>query len=652
MASFVLAQASSRVGIDVVQLAQAQPSEQERAKAKAAQQQAATRAAQQQAAARAAQQAQQQAAARAVQQQAAARAAQQQAAARAAQQQRQPQEQAAKAAQQQRQAQEQARAAQQRQAQERAARPAQQQRQPHEQAARAAQERQVQERAAQQQRQAQERARSEQQRHQAQERVQQQPRQSQERAPVELQQRQAQEQQRQRDGARLLQAVPNQRPGEDRPGVGQDWQRMREEALRANRNKGEARRAEIPSRQLQEVQRQRQERSEAGGGRDVIREPDRRVIVKERNRTFIRHDENQRLARSWRGARSERRGDGTALSFFRPRDGSQIFSEIDADGRALRRYRRARDGREIALFDDRRFYGAGFAGGELASFVDLPPPVIDNSQEQYIVDYSTASEDDLYAALIAPPVEALERDYSLEEIRLGFWLRERMRRVDLPDINFELGSWEIAPDQYPKLERLARVIKRILDRRPDEVFLVEGHTDVVDSDIDNLTLSDRRAEAVAFILSQMFGVPAENLVTQGYGGQYLKAETGEPAGANRRVTVRRITPLLHREGPSVALGPDDRAPPGTSLPGSLALSDEDRAFILANVDLPGEPRLGIGGISEGMPVPGGARLRSFPSVVRERIPTLEAYKYFVFERDVAIVDPRQAVVVAVVEGNR
>ena len=114
---------------------------------------------------------------------------------------------------------------------------------------------------------------------------------------------------------------------------------MREEALRANRNKGEARRAEIPSRQLQEVQRQRQERSEAGGGRDVIREPDRRVIVRERNRTFIRHDENQRLARSWRGARSERRGDGTALSFFRPRDGSQIFSEIDADGRALRRYR-------------------------------------------------------------------------------------------------------------------------------------------------------------------------------------------------------------------------------------------------------------------------------------------------------------------------
>ena len=32
---------------------------------------------------------------------------------------------------------------------------------------------------------------------------------------------------------------------------------------------------------------------------------------------------------------------------------------------------------------------------------------------------------------------------------------------------------------------------------PDEVFLVEGHTDAVGTEEDNLSLSDRRAEAVA-----------------------------------------------------------------------------------------------------------------------------------------------------------
>ena len=39
-------------------------------------------------------------------------------------------------------------------------------------------------------------------------------------------------------------------------------------------------------------------------------------------------------------------------------------------------------------------------------------------------------------------------------------------------------------------------------------------------------------------------MPAENLSTQGYGEQYLKMPTDGPERANRRVAVRRITPLL------------------------------------------------------------------------------------------------------------
>ena len=81
-------------------------------------------------------------------------------------------------------------------------------------------------------------------------------------------------------------------------------------------------------------------------------------------------------------------------------------------------------------------------------------------------------------------------------------------------------------------------------RNPDEIYLIEGHTDAVGSDVDNLSLSDRRAETVAEILTQDFGIPPENLTTQGYGEQYLKIPTQEPERRNRRVTVRRITPLL------------------------------------------------------------------------------------------------------------
>jgi outer membrane protein OmpA-like peptidoglycan-associated protein len=89
-------------------------------------------------------------------------------------------------------------------------------------------------------------------------------------------------------------------------------------------------------------------------------------------------------------------------------------------------------------------------------------------------------------------------------------------------------------------------MKRVIDRNPDEMFMIEGHTDAVGSDEDNLSLSDRRAESVAIILTEQFGVPAENLTTQGYGEQYLKVNTEQAERLNRRVAVRRITPLLSR----------------------------------------------------------------------------------------------------------
>ena len=163
------------------------------------------------------------------------------------------------------------------------------------------------------------------------------------------------------------------------------------------------------------------------------------------------------------------------------------------------------------------------------------------------MEYDTASQEDLYDALRAPPVEELDRGYALEEIRQSYSLRERMRSVDLDTINFEFGSWQVAPEYYDSLQGLADVINRILEEDTEEVFLIEGHTDAVGLEVDNLSLSDRRAEAIAIILTETFNVPAENLVTQGYGEQFLKIETELPERENRRVSVRRITPLMSAE---------------------------------------------------------------------------------------------------------
>ena len=84
----------------------------------------------------------------------------------------------------------------------------------------------------------------------------------------------------------------------------------------------------------------------------------------------------------------------------------------------------------------------------------------------------------------------------------------------------------------------------MLEENPAETFLIEGHTDAVGSNVANLALSDERAESVAEALTKVFGIPPENLVTQGYGEQYLKIDTEERERENRRVAIRRITPLV------------------------------------------------------------------------------------------------------------
>ena len=76
------------------------------------------------------------------------------------------------------------------------------------------------------------------------------------------------------------------------------------------------------------------------------------------------------------------------------------------------------------------------------------------------------------------------------------------------------------------------------------LLLVEGHTDAVGRAGYNLALSDRRAESVARALTQFYGVPAENLVVQGYGESELKVQSQGDERSNRRAVVRIITPLL------------------------------------------------------------------------------------------------------------
>jgi outer membrane protein OmpA-like peptidoglycan-associated protein len=291
-------------------------------------------------------------------------------------------------------------------------------------------------------------------------------------------------------------------------------------------------------------------------GRTIITEPGRIIIRDPSGQEFVRHDENDRFRYGARDIQVQRVGADTRTVVIRP-DGSQIITVVGPDGRLLRRIRRDPFGREIIIIDNS--FGPPPGGpGYGDYYVDLPPPVIRIPRERYIVDAQYATPQIIYETLLAPPVERIDRRYSLDEIRYSPGLRERMPSIDLDTINFDLGSWAISPDQADKLAVIAQGLNDAISRNPREVFLIEGHTDATGNDTDNLSLSDRRAEAVAELLTSQFQVPAENLTSQGYGEQYLKIPTQEPERQNRRVTIRRITPLL--TGQTNVVPPP---PPGT-----------------------------------------------------------------------------------------
>jgi len=291
-------------------------------------------------------------------------------------------------------------------------------------------------------------------------------------------------------------------------------------------------------------------------GRTIITEPGRIIIRDPSGMAIVRHSEVDRFRYGAQDIRTRQIGGENETIVIRP-DGSQIVTVIGRDGQLLRRIRRVPGRPDIIIIDNSYRDPRAFGG----FYVDLPPPVVRIPANRYIVEADEAPPQLIYETMMAPPVDRIQRRYTLDEVRYSPNVRMLMPSIDVNSINFETGSWEIAPDQAAKLQAIADGLNRAIQANPRAVFLIEGHTDAVGNETDNLSLSDRRAESAATLLTQQFGVPAENLTSQGYGEQYLKEQTQGPSQVNRRVTVRNITPLLN--GGQASLPPP---PPGTAPP--------------------------------------------------------------------------------------
>ncbi|WP_287371091.1 OmpA family protein, partial [Mesorhizobium sp.] len=279
-------------------------------------------------------------------------------------------------------------------------------------------------------------------------------------------------------------------------------------------------------------------------GVDLVRELGDRVILQFNNQTIVESDDTPRMRRGARNVYYEELSGDRTREIVERDNGIQIVTIRNRYGDVIRRSRIAPDGREYVLsYVDERYYeddGDWRDPGD-----DLPPIRIDIPREEYILDSEEVEDpDDYYAFLEQPPVERVQRLYSIDEVKRSARVRDIARRIDLDTLNFEFGSASIPETEVQKLEGVASAMEKLLEKNPAETFLIEGHTDAVGRPEANLALSDRRAEAVAEALTNAFNIPPENLTTQGYGEEYLKVDTSEPERENRRVAIRRITSLV------------------------------------------------------------------------------------------------------------
>ncbi|MDX2257352.1 MAG: OmpA family protein [Hyphomicrobiaceae bacterium] len=263
---------------------------------------------------------------------------------------------------------------------------------------------------------------------------------------------------------------------------------------------------------------------------------------------YVYYNDDPRLDWRSRDYYVDELGNGWTRSVVDRADGTRVVTIRDANGFIVRRYRVYDGDRYTLLYDNRpRWWD------DQDLYVDVAPVRYSGPPERYVVEPSRAEPDDVYRAMTADPVAEIDRTYTLNQILMNANLRNYMPRVDLDSINFASGSAEIPEGELEKLEVVGAAMEQAIKDDKDEIYLIEGHTDRVGDEVDNMALSDERAAAVAKALTEYFDIPPENLVTQGYGEEFPKVDTDAAERRNRRVALRRITPLLDRSSNDLAL---------------------------------------------------------------------------------------------------
>ncbi|MGD8353398.1 MAG: OmpA family protein, partial [Pseudomonadota bacterium] len=237
----------------------------------------------------------------------------------------------------------------------------------------------------------------------------------------------------------------------------------------------------------------------------------------------------------------------------------------------------------------------------------------------------------------------MDGGYSASARRTFGISRKDIVSLNISGLGFELGSSSLRPQTRKMLGEVAKTLRKF----PNDVVVIEGHTDSTGSSDLNLRLSRERAEKTFNYLVESEGLAADRFIVQWYGESRPVASNDFPEGRdlNRRVEVKgqflevsmsqvldqyRAEPSVVVNGSSLEVDEDGRFETRVSEVDKdgidLYLAAENGVTLAGKIPVPdlvileprGELRLSYGESGDGYEVlhadGGGNRVSSEPAV--------------------------------------
>ncbi len=173
--------------------------------------------------------------------------------------------------------------------------------------------------------------------------------------------------------------------------------------------------------------------------------------------------------------------------------------------------------------------------------------VLDCDDEQPYTPYDLVSEVDDKGVANPEPVKVCEDCLTREDIKnvgreQGWYdkpapVSNECSNWFLPMIHFDLNKYALKPEAKAQLHHIAQVLKNC----PNMCISAVGHTDKLNNNAYNQTLSYNRAKAAADYLTQVYGI-SPSRISVSYGGEETPIDSTEKSSyINRRVEFKVTT---------------------------------------------------------------------------------------------------------------